>query len=341
MFSSASTTSWSPDGTGWGTQSECSGCGASALRSISTASRSVPETPSTSAWCVLASMAQRPSSSPSTTQISHRGFVRSSGWDITRPTSLRSSLSPPGDGERGVTEVVLNVEVRVVHPDRAPQLERDEAHLLAEARDEVESGVDHRHNVAVGRRRPFEDRHRGDVHVGHVVLNVEERRVQRAQSIRAHRPSLRGSSASGGYYRGWRDFRVSRRWPRRRGPRAWPAEECRRSARRSPRRRPRSHGCCGPPPWPGAPWRDASSGPGSRLTTAVPAPWSREISRSSRRCTERRRRPSAPLAAPLAADMDETMTTRSRPSPRTTSALVAECTPPSTYSVSSMVTGRK
>ena len=63
-----------------------------------TASRSVPEIPSTNAWCVLASIAQRPSSRPSTTQISHSGLERSSCCAITRPTSLRSSLSPPGAG---------------------------------------------------------------------------------------------------------------------------------------------------------------------------------------------------------------------------------------------------
>ncbi len=81
--------------------------------------------------------------------------------------------------------------------------------------------------------------------------------------------------------------------------------------------------------------------PGSRLTTVVPAASSRAISRSSRRCTVRRNRPSAPFALPWAADMDETITTMSRPSERSTSALVTECTPPSKYSVPSMVTGRK
>ena len=63
-----------------------------------TASRSVPETPSTNAWCVLANIAHRPSSRFSTTQISHSGLERSSCCAMTRPTSLRNSLSPPGDG---------------------------------------------------------------------------------------------------------------------------------------------------------------------------------------------------------------------------------------------------
>ena len=63
-----------------------------------TESRSVPDTPSTMAWWVLDSMAQWPSSSPSTIQISHSGLERSSCWAMTRPTSLRSSASPPGAG---------------------------------------------------------------------------------------------------------------------------------------------------------------------------------------------------------------------------------------------------
>ena len=179
--------SWSPDGSGCGVHCDGSGRTASGLRSMITASRSVPEIPSTSAWCVLASIAQRPSSRPSTTQISQSGLERSSCCAITRPTSLRSSLSPPGSGQRRVAQVVLNVEVRIVDPDRSPQLERDGADLLAVARDEVELGLHHGDDVAEGRRRALEDGDRGDVHVGHVVLNVEERCVQRAQAIRTHR----------------------------------------------------------------------------------------------------------------------------------------------------------
>ena len=171
------------------------GAACRAERSMMTASRSVPDTPSTSAWCVLARMAQRSSSRPSTTQISHRGLVRSSCWAMTRPTSLRSSVSPPGRGERGVAQVVLDVEVRVVDPDGPAELEGHESHLLAVARHEVELGVDHLDHVGEGRRRSFEDRHRGDVHVRDVVLDVEERGVQGAQPVRAHTPSLRGPPA--------------------------------------------------------------------------------------------------------------------------------------------------
>ncbi len=63
-----------------------------------TESSSVPETPSTMQWWLFDAMAQRPPSSPSIIQISHSGFDRSSCWDMTRPTSRRSSASPPGAG---------------------------------------------------------------------------------------------------------------------------------------------------------------------------------------------------------------------------------------------------
>ena len=217
MFSSASTISSRPEGMGRGIHADCSGLVASGLRSMTTASRSVPATPSTSAWCVLDSMAQRPSSSPSTTQISHSGFDRSSCCAMTRPTSLRSSLSPPGRRERRVAQVVLDVEVRVVHPDRPPELQRDELDLLAVARDQVQLGVHHRHDVPEGRRRALEDGDGRDVHVGHVVLDVEERRVQGAQTVRAHRPPFGGASGPHATTGRRRTPGVSRRWRRRSG----------------------------------------------------------------------------------------------------------------------------
>ena len=87
-----------PDGAGSGCQRTGSGTAVSGDTSIIRAMRSVPDTPSTMAWWVLESRAQWPSSRPSTTHISQRGFDRSSAWDMTRPTSLRSSASPPGEG---------------------------------------------------------------------------------------------------------------------------------------------------------------------------------------------------------------------------------------------------
>ena len=75
-----------------------SGSGGSGSRSNSTVRMSTPLIPSTSAWWVLQISAKRPSASPSTSQISHSGFSRSSCWEKTRPASRRSSSSPAGGG---------------------------------------------------------------------------------------------------------------------------------------------------------------------------------------------------------------------------------------------------
>jgi hypothetical protein len=46
-------------------------------------------------------------------------------------------LEPAGVRQRGVADVVLDVEVRVVDPERTPGLERREGQLLAVARHQV------------------------------------------------------------------------------------------------------------------------------------------------------------------------------------------------------------
>ncbi len=230
-----------------------------ALRSMMTASRSVPEMPSTNAWCVLASMAQRPSSRPSTTQISQSGLERSSCCAMTRPTSLRSSLSPPGEGSAVWRRWYSMLKCGSSTQTGSSQLEGYEADLLAVARDQVELGVHHGDDVAEGRRGALEDGDRGDVHVGHVVLNVEERCVQRAQAIRTHGPSLRASPGPQRYPRarsvlpgsagGGGGERAAQRGELGRGENA---------ARGSLRRRPRSPADRGPRPWPAAPWPGAT-----------------------------------------------------------------------------------
>ena len=68
------------------------------------------------------------------------------------------------------------------------------------------------------------------------------------------------------------------------------------------------------------PARGGPRAPG-RSPRSRPSP-SRAISRSMRRCTVRRIQPSAPLALPWAADMEEMTTTTSSPSDRSTSAFV-------------------
>ena len=55
-------------------------------------------TPSTIAWCVLVSSANRPPDRPSTRYISHSGRSRSSGRLMMRATRSRSCASVPGLG---------------------------------------------------------------------------------------------------------------------------------------------------------------------------------------------------------------------------------------------------
>ena len=72
--------------------------GGSGSRSNSTVARSTPEMPSTSEWWVFEISANRPPSSPSTSQFSHSGLARSSGWDAIREVSRNSCSSVPGGG---------------------------------------------------------------------------------------------------------------------------------------------------------------------------------------------------------------------------------------------------
>ena len=90
-----------------------------------------------------------------------------------------------GAGRRqgGLADVVIEVQVGVVDPDRAPLAERDEAELLAKARDEVEARLDVVAELVVGRRRAVEDDRRGDVHVGAAALHMEECGIEAGQAI--------------------------------------------------------------------------------------------------------------------------------------------------------------
>ena len=153
---------------------------------------STPEIPSTSAWWVLAITAKRLPDRFCTSQISHSG--------LCAVQALREQ--PPGEPlqrgvvgrlrQRGVADVVVGVEVRVVGPHRPALAERDVGEPLAVARHEVQARLDVLDELRVRRRRALEDHHRRDVHVrGRVVLEVQERRVQRGQAVRVgHRMRL-------------------------------------------------------------------------------------------------------------------------------------------------------
>ena len=74
------------------------GGGGSSSRSNRTVVMSTPETPSTSAWWLLPTIANRSPSRPSTSHSSHSGFERSSCWEKIREARLRSCSSEPGAG---------------------------------------------------------------------------------------------------------------------------------------------------------------------------------------------------------------------------------------------------
>ena len=79
--------------------------------------------------------------------------------------------------------VVREVELWVVLPHRSTELEGYEANSLAIPRDQVELRRDQTHEVVERRRGTVEEREPGDVHVRHVVLEVEELGIERAQSF--------------------------------------------------------------------------------------------------------------------------------------------------------------
>ena len=61
-------------------------------------SRLEPDTPSIVAWCMRATTATAPFSTPSITQNSHSGRARSSGRLAMSPTMSASCSALPGDG---------------------------------------------------------------------------------------------------------------------------------------------------------------------------------------------------------------------------------------------------
>ncbi len=82
-----------------------------------------------------------------------------------------------------VTEVVAEVEVRVVDPDRAALVQRDLGEALAKARDEVQPRLDVDAQLVPGRRGALEDRHRRDVEALARLLEVQERGVEGGDAV--------------------------------------------------------------------------------------------------------------------------------------------------------------
>jgi hypothetical protein len=86
-------------------------------------------------------------------------------------------------GQPRVAQVVAEVEVRVVDPDRAALLERDARQPLAVARDEVQARLQRVEQVVVLGRLALERHDRGDMHVRAGVLDVEEGGVERGEAV--------------------------------------------------------------------------------------------------------------------------------------------------------------
>ena len=167
----------------------------SGVKSSSTVATSTPETPSTSAWCVFWMSPTLPPSSPSTNHSSHSGRVAVEQLRLDACRSASSSCShDPGLRQRGEAHVVRDVEAVVVDPDRPALLERHRHQPLAEARDQVQPGRRRAGGPRASRNRPESSKNgapskiadRAHVHRGLEPLQVQERRVERAEPVVAH-----------------------------------------------------------------------------------------------------------------------------------------------------------
>jgi len=92
-------------------------------------------------------------------------------------------LLAAGIGQRRVADVVGEVEVDVVGPERPAGLQWRHHQPLAEARHLVELAAHVLHQIDVARRRPLEDQDAADVHMAGGRLVGEERGVGRAESL--------------------------------------------------------------------------------------------------------------------------------------------------------------
>src|SRR5205807_7309384 len=99
-----------------------------------------------------------------------------------------------GRGQRGVTDVVLEVEAGIVDPQRAPGLEWRRGQLLAVARHQMQTAAYVIKELVEVGRWALEDQHPADMHVRGVALLVKERCVDRSQAVQvvlSHRRNLR------------------------------------------------------------------------------------------------------------------------------------------------------
>ncbi len=196
--------------------------GVSVARRAPPSAGPLPATPSTMQWWTLEMSAQPASHPPARSRrppTSPTAACRDRAAGTSRgPTACAAACSPPGAGERRSAQVVVEVEVRIVDPHRSADAERARsAPPAGSAERGAASQTSISRSCSCGRRWPLEQRDRADVHVADRVLDLEEGRVEWAQSLHLQAP-----------------IRAAR--GRRAGQ---PSERC--SSRDGPRRAARSH----------------------------------------------------------------------------------------------------
>src|SRR6266566_3781906 len=100
------------------------------------------------------------------------------------PRGEAAQLVPAaGRGQRGVADVVLEVEARVIDPHGPPAVERGVGELVAVARHQVQAQANLLEQFARRGRWPFDDRQAPDVHVRVATLLVQEGGVDRREPV--------------------------------------------------------------------------------------------------------------------------------------------------------------
>jgi hypothetical protein len=96
------------------------------------------------------------------------------------PGEVAQLLGAARSGDGRVPHVVEDLEVLVVHPQRAAEVERHRPDVLPVPRHLRQLAQEQPHDVPVRGHGPVEDRHRAHVHGGVGALGVEEAGVGRA-----------------------------------------------------------------------------------------------------------------------------------------------------------------
>jgi hypothetical protein len=88
-----------------------------------------------------------------------------------------------GRWQRGVSHVILEIEVRVVHPNGPPRAKGNRGQLLAKARDELQPRADDVEHLVVVGRWALENGYPTDVHVGVGAFQMEEELVEDLKAL--------------------------------------------------------------------------------------------------------------------------------------------------------------